>query len=146
MADNTAITPGAGETIRGKDRSGVKTQIVGIDVGIGGSESLMTGSNPMPVAQQGTATATESGVAASASSGTILASNAARRGACIANDSTSAVLYLRLSASAASIASGGYTVALVAGAYYEVPFWYTGQITGIWAAATGYANITEVVA
>lgn len=50
MADNTAITPGTGETIRDKDRAGIKTQIVGLDLGIGtGAESLMSGS--LPVAQ-----------------------------------------------------------------------------------------------
>jgi len=48
MADNTAITPGTGETIRDKDRAGVKTQIVGLDLGIGtGTESLMTGAMPV---------------------------------------------------------------------------------------------------
>jgi hypothetical protein len=49
MADNTVITPGAtGDAIRDKDRSGVKTQIVGLDLGIGtGSEVLMAGSLPV---------------------------------------------------------------------------------------------------
>jgi hypothetical protein len=48
MADNTAITPGSGETIRDKDRAGVKTQIVGIDLGIGtATESLMAGAMPV---------------------------------------------------------------------------------------------------
>ena len=43
MADNTTINAGSGgDVVRDKDRSGVKTQIVGLDVGIGGTEQLMT--------------------------------------------------------------------------------------------------------
>jgi len=144
MADNTAVTNGAGDVYRSLDRTGVKTDIVGIDVGIGGTEALMSATNPMPTAEQKSATATESGVAASATSVTILASNTARKGATVCNDTSSAALHLRLSATAATAASGGYTVALVAGGYYEVPFGYTGQIVGIWGAATGFANVTEL--
>lgn len=42
MADNTQVVAGTGDTIRDKDRGGIKTQIVGLDVGIGGSEQLMS--------------------------------------------------------------------------------------------------------
>ena len=80
-----------------------------------------------------------------ATSVTILAANTARKGAAVQNDSGSAVLYLRLSAVAATAASGGHTVALAAGAYYEAPFSYAGAITGIWASAAGFANVTEVI-
>lgn len=48
MADNTQVASGTGDTVRDKDRAGVKTQIVGLDLGIGtGTESLMTGSMPI---------------------------------------------------------------------------------------------------
>src|SRR4051794_41107692 len=48
MADNTTQT--SNDTIRTKDRAGVKTDIVGIDIGIGaGTEALMSSANPMPV-------------------------------------------------------------------------------------------------
>lgn len=52
MADNTTISAGAGgDVVRDKDRAGVKTQIVGLDLGIGtGTEALMAGSMPMKVA------------------------------------------------------------------------------------------------
>lgn len=51
MADNTQVPGGTGDTIRDKDRAGVKTQIVGLDLGIGsGTESLMNGSMPVTVA------------------------------------------------------------------------------------------------
>lgn len=51
MADNTVINAQAGgDSIRDKDRAGVKTQIVGLDLGIGGAESLMNGSMPITAA------------------------------------------------------------------------------------------------
>ena len=96
-----------------------------------------------PVSLANALTATQSSVADSATSVTILASNASRVGASVLNDST-ATLYLRLSASAASTTD--YTVQLVTGAYYEVPSRYSGAITGIWASDpnTGAARVTEV--
>lgn len=266
MADNSS--QGGTDVIRDKDRAGVKTQILGLDVNIGGTEALMSATNPMPVASRmfslgvttgnitsaastitattdissagsvtvviggtyagvnaafeasvdgttwvgiigqrtdsyvteittgvltantvrawdfpmpgftqfrvratawssgtaavaiapavnpfetapnvgiaGVGTATESGVAASATNVTVLAANAARRGATITNDSSSATVFVRLSATAATTGSGGYTVVLPAGAYYEVPFNYTGQINGIWTSAAGFANVTEL--
>jgi hypothetical protein len=46
VADNS--TQAGSDTIRDKDRAGVKTQIVGLDLGIGtGTESLMAGSMPV---------------------------------------------------------------------------------------------------
>lgn len=80
-----------------------------------------------------------------AASVTILAANSARRGATIINDST-ATLYLRLSSSSATTTN--YTVQIVTNAYYEVPFQYTGEITGIWASDpnTGAARVTELTA
>ena len=53
MADNTQVTNGVGYSIRDKDRAGVKTKVVGIDVNIGGAtEELLSTSNPMPVSQR----------------------------------------------------------------------------------------------
>lgn len=100
------------------------------------------------VSQQRSSTATKASVAGSASSVTILAANTARRGATITNDST-AILYLDLTGGTASTTS--YTVQLAGSttsgvSYFEVPFGYTGLITGIWASATGNARVTEFVA
>src|SRR5690348_5917081 len=49
MSDNSTFDPGTGgDTYRSKDRAGIKTEIVGIDLGIGtGTESLMSGSMPI---------------------------------------------------------------------------------------------------
>lgn len=56
------------------------------------------------------------------------------------NESTS-ILYVMFGP-AASLTN--YTVQVPAGAYYEVPQpIYRGQITGIWAAANGFAQVTE---
>lgn len=77
------------------------------------------------------------------SSTTILASNANRLGATIANDS-SAVLYLLLGSGTASATN--YTVRMTQYSYYEVPYNYTGQINGIWATDPndGAARVTEL--
>lgn len=67
MVDNS--TQGGADTIRDKDRAGVKTQIFGLDLGIGtGTESLMSAANPLPsftpdVTASGTLTAAAQTVA-----------------------------------------------------------------------------------
>jgi hypothetical protein len=91
------------------------------------------------------ATNTTATVAGSATVVTLIASNANRLGATIYNDS-SAILYMKLGATA-SISD--FTAVLApltssVGGYYEVPFGYTGIITGIWASATGNARVGEL--
>lgn len=89
------------------------------------------------------ATATLSNVNDTNVSTTLLAANANRLGATIHNDST-AVLYVKFGATASTTS---FTVKMVADAYYEVPFWYTGRIDGIWASdASGAARVTELTA
>lgn len=90
------------------------------------------------ITKSGTNTLTN--VASSVTSVQILAANGRRLGSAIFNDST-AVLYLKLGAGAASTTS--FTLPVAAGAYYEVPFVYTGVINGVWAAANGFARVTE---
>lgn len=79
-------------------------------------------------------------VASSATSVTLLAANAARKGATVYNESTS-VLYVKFGTAASATS---YTVQVVAAGYYEVPFGYTGIISGIWATANGSARVTEL--
>lgn len=77
----------------------------------------------------------------SGTSVSLLALNANRKQATFYNDST-AILYLKLGSTASTTS---YTVQLVAGAYYELPWKsYTGAIDGIWASATGAVRITEL--
>ena len=95
---------------------------------------------PQVVALHAPTTATLSNVAASASSVTVLASNTARRGAAVHNDST-AILYLKFGSTASATS---FTVKMQPDEYYEVPFGYSGILTGIWVSATGSARVTEV--
>ena len=88
-------------------------------------------------------TATQTSVAGATSSTSLLASNAARLGATVYNDST-AILYLLLGSGTAS--TSAYSVQLGPGAYYEVPFGYRGAIKAIWSAANGAAKVTELTA
>lgn len=51
MADNTILPPGGGgDTIRDIDKGGLKTQVVAIDLGGAGAESLLTGTLPVSAA------------------------------------------------------------------------------------------------
>jgi hypothetical protein len=168
MADNVPISAGSGTDVATDQVAGTleHVQLFKLAIATDGSRVLVPadatdgllvnlGANndvtvsgtfwqaTQPVSLAHAPTATQSSVADSASSVTILASNVARVGASVTNDST-ATLYLRLSASAASTTD--YTVQLVTGAYYEVPSRYSGAITGIWASDpnTGAARVTEV--
>jgi hypothetical protein len=84
--------------------------------------------------------ATVASVAAAVADTTLLAANASRMGASVANAST-AILYLKLGTGASA---ASYTVRMTPNAYYEVPFGYSGQINGYWAAANGAALVTQV--
>lgn len=94
----------------------------------------------------GATTGTITSVNDAATSTTILAANANRKGATVFNDST-AVLYLALADTTASATA--YTVQIPAGGYYELPTTeggvYTGKIVGIWASdASGAVRVTEM--
>lgn len=93
--------------------------------------------NPLPAA-----TSVLANVASSATSVTIQAANANRLGLTIFNDST-ALLYVKFGTTASATS---YTVQVAAGGYYEVPLDYTGRVDGIWAAANGFARVTELSA
>lgn len=88
------------------------------------------------------ATSSVTSVASSATSVTLLASNTARKGATVFNDST-AILYLKFGATASATS---YTVQIAAGGYYEFPgpTVYSGVVDGIWSAANGNARLTEL--
>jgi hypothetical protein len=136
MADNVAVTPGSGATIAADDVGGVLYQRVKISYGGDGSATDLIGP----------ATGTQTSVASSATSGTILASNASRKGATITNDDTNG-LYLLLASGTASATN--YTVLIPTLGYYELPVCiggvYTGIIVGIWDAdGAGSARVTEL--
>lgn len=86
---------------------------------------------------------TWSTVASSASSGTLIASNASRRGLCVSNNSTS-ILYLYMSSSTATMTTANNVIIPPGGDYVMPSPIYTGQITCIWSAANGSAQVTEL--
>lgn len=71
----------------------------------------------------------------------LLAANPLRRGATIYNNS-SAELFIKLGAGASSTS---FTFRAGTNAYFEIPFNYTGEVTGIWTTANGAALVTEVL-
>ena len=84
-------------------------------------------------------TGTTSQIAASATSVTLLVANSLRVGASIVNDSTK-ILRIKMGTGATSTS---FTAVLIKDAYFEIPFNYTGIITGYWESATGFAYATE---
>lgn len=86
-------------------------------------------------------TTVRSVVASSATAVTLLASNVLRKGATIFNAS-SKTLYIALGATSASLTD--FTAKLGSNSYYEVPFGFTGRISGIWSSANGNALIGEL--
>jgi hypothetical protein len=92
------------------------------------------------ITTQKAATPTQSSVAGSATSVTLLSANSSRRGAVINNDST-ATLYVKMGATASTTS---YSYKMLTDDILEIPYGYTGVIDGIWASATGNARITEL--
>lgn len=138
-----------GDVIADEDIGGVKYQRIKLVDGTAAGTALIAGdaTNGLDVDVTRSvpclvATATLANVAGSASSVTLIASNTARRGAVIYNDST-AVLYLKFG-SAASTTSFTYLLAAAATFETQASPCYTGIITGIWATATGNARTTEL--
>lgn len=100
---------------------------------------LMPLSNPAAPNYPISTVAASTTVASSVTSVAILAANANRKGATIWNAST-AILYMDLDAAATAT---DYAAKLDPGGYYEVPFGFTGAISGIWSAANGSALVRE---
>lgn len=107
------------------------------DINIGNVDVVSLPSSP-----RAKASATVSRVSGSASNTTLLAANASRTRVIIYNEST-ADLYVKFGATASATS---YTTKLGPGDTYESPTdWvYTGIIDGIWSAANGAAQITEL--
>lgn len=86
-------------------------------------------------------TGTSTQVASTTSAQTILAANAARYGATVYNDDAN-ILYLLLGTG--TVTTSVYTVQVPSGGYYEVPYGFTGILTGLWSAdGAGSARVTE---
>lgn len=112
-----------------------------------GDPVLVKPATPLPViitpagADGLVGTGATTSVASSTNAGTILAANAARYGATVYNDDANG-LYLLLGAG--TVSATVYTVLVPSGGYYEVPYGFTGILTGLWAGdGSGSARITE---
>lgn len=94
-------------------------------------------------AARGTGGSNVTSVGDSATSVTLLAAQASRKGATFYNDST-AILYIKCGATAST---SSYTTQLAAsGGYWELPALYVGVVDGIWASdAGGNVRVTEFV-
>lgn len=113
---------------------GATTKALSFGVALASDDNLVT----MVTAP---ASGVQSSVASSASDVTVLASNSARKGAYIYNDSTQ-VLYLLVGSGTSSTTV--FTQKMAAGdAFALQPGSYTGVVKGIWASANGFARVTE---
>lgn len=95
------------------------------------------------IASLSASVATRTDVGDTATSTTVLASNANRKGASIFNDS-GAILYL-LYGNAAAASATNFFDKLFPGDRHEVEAGFTGILTGVWASdAGGTARVTEI--
>jgi hypothetical protein len=132
IADGADVTLGAkGDTAW--DGSAASTTAMAIFKKI---YSTLAGVLTVAVQKAATGAATTATITTSA---TVLALNASRKGATIFNESGDP-LYVMLGASASVTV---YAVQIAVGGYYEVPFGYTGIITGI--AKSGNSTVARVV-
>lgn len=92
------------------------------------------------ITESTSSTSASSTVTGSITSGTILAANSNRKGCTIWNDST-ANLFIDFDSAASTT---DYALKISAGGYFEMPFNYTGVISGIWDAANGSARVREL--
>lgn len=100
----------------------------------------VSGSGTFTTKEVRTATGACMNYAVTTSSGTALNANANRIGATFYNEGP-ATVYLALAPGASVTA---YTVQLVAGAFFEVPFNYTGIVTAVTSVGTATLRVTEM--
>lgn len=107
-------------------------------VTIGGSGTLAGGT----IVTQPRSSSVPATTSAAATVGniTLLGANASRMGAAFYVEGGQP-LFLKLGSSAGTL---DYTLQVVPGGYYEVPFSYIGSVSGIWQTTGGTVRITEV--
>jgi hypothetical protein len=115
----------------------LQTEVTGT-VAVSGQVQVV---EPVTVVPDTPTTGSVTNVAASTTQVTLLAANANRKGATIYNASTGTMLYVSLGS---TVNLTLFTIRIDADGYYEVPFNYVGPIVGVFSAATGGANVTEL--
>lgn len=151
MAEGTVVLPpdGSGKTLRTVTNPGVASgahqEVVTVALADGTELDprairVLTATDVVSVVHQKPPTSAATTATATTSSGTVLASNTARLGATVFNEGPS-ILYLHLGGSASLTA---YTVQVAALGYYEVPFGFTGILTGITLLTTAVCRVVEL--
>lgn len=142
--DMDSITYGAAPTTRYRSRIVITGTAAAAIADVTASVATVTGYG-LPVRNiiERSATATQATVAASASSVTIQAANTSRRKLVVINDSTTATLYLRFNASAATTSNETYLLNPSETLIEDGDGLYSGEVRGIWSAASGNARVTE---
>jgi predicted ribonuclease toxin of YeeF-YezG toxin-antitoxin module len=147
MADSSiAVTAGAGTQVDTRTQAGGDHRQVIVQGDADSAATQVVDAAGAQVQPGKAAAAAIAAVAASASSVTLAASNSARKGLTIVNDSTTATLYVKLG-SGAVIASSWTEKVLPGDAFYHPAdngVIYTGLVAGIWSAASGQAMVTEL--
>jgi hypothetical protein len=106
------------------------------------SPVFVTSTGSLPTYERRSSTATTGSINASNSTSQILLnSNLNRLQGLVFNDSTGQ-LYLSLGPTASTSA---FTVRIDSRGYYEIPFFYTGVVSGIWSNNNGAAKTTEII-
>jgi hypothetical protein len=102
---------------------------------------LTPAEEPLRVVDAVAVNSVSANVAAAVATTTVLALNTARLGMTVFNDTSTGILYLKLGSGATATS---FTVRMMPQDYYELPFRYTGIITGYWSVADGNARVTEL--
>ena len=132
-----------GGAASGSAAAGNPVLSAGID-GTGNVRTMLTDATGRQVIiNEKAGTSALTSVPAAVASTQLLASNSARLGAVVINDTSTNknVLYLALAGSASTSA---YSYAIPPGGQWELNFDYTGAIFGIWVTAAGNARVTEL--
>jgi hypothetical protein len=101
MADNSTVDNGALGTlpVRSIEKSGQQVQVFTLDLGGSGAEDLLSGTLPIRDAQRASSAAAPTSATVGVASSTVVASNTARTGLVLVNDS-SLIIYLSLNGDA----------------------------------------------
>lgn len=141
LSDGAAQTGTAGNPLR-TDPTGTTAQPVtdnGSTLSVDDGGSSLTVDGAVTANAPSTNTATITRVVAALIDTALLAANANRLGAYVANESTG-TLYLKLGL-VASVTD--YTIKLFEDDVFQIPAEYKGAVNGIWSAAVGAAQVTE---
>lgn len=94
------------------------------------------------VTPQKSGTTATTATAISTTAFTVIASNANRLGGSVFNDSISSTIYLAMGSSV-TVSTQAFTLQVPVNAYFEIPYNYTGGLTGISTLSSGFARATE---